>query len=106
MNDSIFETIKAMIAPEDDAYDVDLLFHVNSALHVVSQLGVGSPTFSASKTSTWGEFVGDERLLNVIKDYVYVRTRLEFDPPSSSYLVEVYKNRQDEYTNRILYEVD
>lgn len=105
MNDNILDMIRTMIAT-DEAYDQDLLFHINSALHVVAQLGVGDVTFTATPASTWGDFTTDERLLGVIKDYVYVRTRLEFDPPSNGYTVEVYKERQKEYENRILYEVD
>ena len=105
MNDNILDTIRTMIAT-DNAFDADLLFHINSAIHVVGQLGVGDTTFVATANSTWGDFITDERLLGVVKDYVYVRTRLEFDPPSNGYLVDVYKERQKEYENRILYEVD
>lgn len=87
---------KLLIAdPEDDAFDTDLIIHINSAFVVLRQLGVGpSEGFLIEDDSaTWIDFVQDNTKLEAIKTYIYFKVKLMFDPPSSSAAIESI-NRQ------------
>lgn len=68
-------------------FDADIIMHINTALMVLNQLGVGPSKGYRIKdeTNTWGEFIPEDREdLESIKSYVYMKVRLIFDPPSSS----------------------
>lgn len=43
MNESIFESIKALLGPDSsyDVFDTDIMIHINTTLSVLTQLGVG-----------------------------------------------------------------
>lgn len=90
--DSILFTIKKMLGIESDydVFDVDIIVYINSAFMTLHQLGVG-PTkcFSITgKDETWHDFLGEHTDLETVKTYVYLKTRLLFDPPSSSFVVD------------------
>ena len=79
---SIKQMIGGVIADADEAFEIDLIIHINTALSILSQLGVGPKGgFSIEDdTATWSDFIGDNPLLSAIKSYVYIRTLLLFDP--------------------------
>lgn len=88
MNDSsILSSVKKMLGLDDTytEFDTDLIIHINTALAVLAQLGVGPDEGFAidSKIQTWDEFVDNARLNNV-KTYVYMKVKLIFDPPQNS----------------------
>lgn len=96
--ESILTSIKKLLGidAEYTYFDDDLVMHINSALMILTQLGVGpADGFSISKdTETWTDFLGDNLLkLQSVKTYVYLKVRLMFDPPSGSALIESI-NRQ------------
>ena len=89
--DSILDSVKKVLGVDADyhAFDVDIIMHINSALSVLTQLGIG-PTqgfMVEDSTSTWAAFLGDDIRLNMAKSVVYLRVRMLFDPPQTSYLV-------------------
>lgn len=91
--DSILSTIKKLIggiAEDDDHFDVDIITHINSVFLELSQIGIGPEEgFSISdKTSTWDEFIEPGTIQNAVRTYVYLKVKLIFDPPSSSFVVE------------------
>ncbi len=81
--DSILTSIKVLlgITEEDESFDLNIIMDVNTALASLSQLGVGPKDgFSIKdKTTTWHEFVGDDKRLNMVISYVHLRTWLLFD---------------------------
>ncbi len=101
MEDSILETIKRMLggAAESGSFDTELVIFINAALAALCQNGVG-PAQGFRITGdgeTWGEFLGNNFLnLENAKTYVYYRTRLGFDPPTSSFVVESFKELANE----------
>lgn len=101
----ILSTIKKMlgIVVDYEAFDVDILVNINSAFATLNQLGVGPEEgFSiVGKTEQWTDFVTDEKLLNSVKMYVYYKTRLGFDPPTNSFVVEAIKNSIQELEWRL-----
>lgn len=103
--DSILTSIKKLIGITGDYthFDQDLIIHINSALAVLVQLGVGPEKgFSIqNELTTWTDFIGNDSRLELIKSYVYLKVKLLFDPPSSSAVAESIKRMIDELEWRI-----
>lgn len=102
MGGSILNDIKKLlnIQEEDESFDTDIIIHINSAFFVLNQLGVGSkiPFTIEDKTSTWEDFLPDkDRNFAAVKTYVYLKVRLVFDPPTSSYVLTSMQNQANEY---------
>lgn len=94
MNESILTSIKKLLGiPEEyEAFDQDLIIHINTMLTRLYQVGVGVPNFSiVDKSATWDQFLIDESKYQQAKTYVYVRVRLLFDPPQSGAANEAFK---------------
>lgn len=110
MEESILKSIQERLGP-DLSYDVftpDILVGINSAISVLTQLGVGPEDgFRITGTEeTWSDLIGDAKYLDMVKDYVYLKTKLVFDPPSNSSLVTFYKQECNELEWRINVAVD
>lgn len=105
MMDSILTSIKKLIGyPEDyEQFDTDLIIHINSVFTILNQIGVGPINgFSIKdKSTTWSEYTGDTVLFDSVKTYVYMKVRLVFDPPSSSFVLESIKEMIKEYEWRL-----
>lgn len=102
---SILDSIKQMlgITTTDTSFDNELIMHINGALMIMTQLGVGPETgFSiTSKTNTWAQFLGTRTDLDLVLSDVYLRVRLIFDPPTNSFLVTSIDRQIKEYDWRI-----
>jgi hypothetical protein len=105
MEDSILTSVKKMLGPEEDYehFDPDLIIHINSVLATLNQLGVGPDEgFSIEdKNAKWSDFITDERLLNLVPTYVYLKVRLLFDPPSVSAVLDSINREANRYEWRI-----
>lgn len=92
MYESILTSIKKLMGiPEDYAhYDADIIMHINSVFMILNQLGVGpSDGFSITdKTSVWSDFISDNKNLEAVKSYMYMKVRLLFDPPLISSVMD------------------
>lgn len=99
MNESILTGIKKTLNLQADyeAFDQDVLMHINTVFSTLNQLGVGPALgfMIEDESKTWDEFFGTDPRLNHIKTYVYLRVRLLFDPPTTGYHV---KAMQDQIT--------
>lgn len=114
MDESILASIRKMIGGailpewEQGPFDLDLIMHINMALQILNQLGVGKEDFQIYDTDqTWREFLGrDFKNLNMVKPYVYLRVRLLFDPPASGTLMQALKEQIAELEWRLNTKVD
>lgn len=110
MDDSILNTVKKLLglAPEYDAFDADIVSGINAALFTLMQLGVGPSNgfFITGSGETWGEFLQGHVDLEAAKQYVYLRTRLVFDPPTNGSVLQAMKDLCDEYAWRLNVQVD
>lgn len=104
MSDSILTSIKKLLGLEEDytAFDTDITIHINSAFSTIQQLGVGpSEGFRiVDKNEKWSDYLLDKEK-DMIKSYIYLKVRLVFDPPASSYGITAIKNEITEYEWRI-----
>lgn len=111
VTDSILLTVKKMlgIAEEYIAFDIDLIVDINSVFLTLNQLGVGPKTpyrIDGSK-ETWNDFLQDQREdLPAVETYVYLKTRLLFDPPTNSFLVDAIQKQCDELEWRLNIQVE
>jgi hypothetical protein len=90
--ESILTSIKKLlgIVEEYTHFDTDIVMHINSALSVLAQIGVGpAEGFSIRDSSAvWTDFVPTDARLESVKTYVYLKVKLLFDPPLSSAVIE------------------
>ena len=104
-NDSILTSIKKLmgLTEEYDAFDQDILILINSVLFELEQIGVKAKDgFSLTdKTVVWSDYSDDDRLLNVLKPYIYMKTKLTFDPPTSSGALDSMNRIIDRFEWRI-----
>lgn len=109
MSESILESVKRSlgIVPEFEAFDPQLIMYCNTAFATLSQLGIGPEGgFSISdETAEWADYLGDKELkFEIAKTYMYMRVRLMFDPPSSSFALESMKEQIKEFEWRLIAE--
>lgn len=109
MNESILDSVKKLIGLDQayDAFNTDIIIHINSVLMLLNQLGVGAKGFSITgSTETWSDFLGDVSELHMAKSYVAMKTRLVFDPPTNSTVMEALKQSISEMEWRLNVQVD
>lgn len=81
-------TKKSLNLAEDyEAFDPDIIMHINSVFSTLNQLGVGPADgfMIEDKETTWDAFLGSDPRLNHVKTYVFLRVKLLFDPPSTGF---------------------
>jgi hypothetical protein len=105
VSNSILQSTKKVLGIEASytAFDPDILMHINSAFSTLDQLGVGPEGgFEIfDESATWSDFIGDDPRLNSVKTYVYLKVRLAFDPPGTSYLINALEKQATELEWRL-----
>lgn len=103
--ESILTSIKKLlgIAEEYEFFDEDIIMHINSVFMILNQLGVGpSEGFRIEdKTTTWDDYVSDNKNLAAVKSYIHLKVKLLFDPPLSSAVIESMKQMIQELEWRL-----
>lgn len=105
MADSILTGTKKILGIAEDytAFDLDIITHINTVFSILTQLGIGEVTgyMIEDKTADWSDFLGDDITLNSIKTYMYLKVRLLFDPPTTSYALASMKEQVSELEWRL-----
>lgn len=105
MSDSILNSTKKAlgIGADYDAFDADILMHINSVFSTLQQLGVGPAGGFRIEDDvpTWSSYLGEDPRYNAVQSYVYLRVRLLFDPPGTSYLIDSLKKQAEELEWRL-----
>ena len=95
--DSILITTKRLLGIEADyiQFDPDIVVAINSAFTNLQQIGVVPETgFSITGDSeVWTDFLGDRTDIELVKTYIYLKTRMVFDPPQTGYLLDAIKSQ-------------
>lgn len=103
--ESILTSIKKLlgIAEEYEFFDEDIIMHINSVFMILNQLGVGpSDGFRIEdKTTTWDDYISDNKNLDAVKSYIHLKVKLLFDPPLSSAVIESMKQMIQELEWRL-----
>ena len=94
---SILTSIKKMLGIEEEYehFDEDVMIHINTTFMALNDLGVGPAAgFSIQdKTKTWTDYLGANGDFQAVKTYIYLKVKLIFDPPATSFVIEAI-NRQ------------
>lgn len=102
---SILLSIKKMLGLDKDydIFDPELIIHINSVFGTLHQLGVGpEEKYTISGDSeVWTDFLTEGEEIEEVKSYVYLRVRLLFDPPSSSFVLDSFKEQIKELEWRL-----
>lgn len=105
MDESILTTIKALLGLNEDygAFDGEIIVFINTSLLSLRQIGLSSAEgFSVNdETETWAGLLGDTVDFDAVKSYMYIKVRLLFDPPSSSYVLDAFTKQLAELEFRI-----
>jgi len=108
--ESILTSIKKLLGVTEDYkyFDADIIIGINTALSILTQLGVGDAKgFSITDdTAVWSDFLGDDTRIEMVKSYVHLKTRLLFDPPTSSSVADAINRMISELEFRINVAVD
>lgn len=112
--ESILNSMKLMLGMEPDynAFNTDLIIHINSILSKLTQVAVGPPEgfqlpLVNPETSKWEDFIGaNNPKLNMVKTYVYLQLRMLFDPPQNSFTQEAMRSEAEELLWRLNVEAD
>lgn len=105
MAQSILTSTKKILGlvEADTSFDLDIMLHINSVLAILNQVGIGPEegfTIEDS-TPTWEAFVGTDKRLSLVKTYVYLRVRMLFDPPSTSFVISSMEKQLGELEWRL-----
>lgn len=95
VEDSILLSIKKLLGMdpiEFTQYDIDLIIHINTIIEFLNQLGVDIPEgFKINDENTlWSDYLNKPEYNDIkdsIKNYIYLRVRLVFDPSTNSSLL-------------------
>lgn len=89
METSILTSTKKVlgIAADYTVFDLDIITHINTAFSDLAQLGIGpiEGFMIEDDTADWLDFIGDDLQLNSVKTYVFLKVRMLFDPPQTSF---------------------
>lgn len=97
METSILISTKKILGIAEDytVWDLDIITHINSAFSTLTQLGVG-PTVGfviRDETEQWSDFILDDLQLESVKTYIYLRVKLLYDPPATSYAITAMQDQ-------------
>lgn len=109
MEESILTSTKKVLGlgSDDTSFDLDVITYINSAFSNLHQLGVGLPEgfFIEDESTTWESFIEGfpefDPYINMIKTLVYLRVRMLFDPPATSFHLQAMENQIQEHEGRL-----
>lgn len=108
--DSILTSTKKLLGltEEYEPFDNDITIYINSALSTLTQLGIGPAEGYRIKdeTAKWSEYLGDDPRLEFVREYVYLKVKLVFDPPASASVLDAYNKIIAELEWRICHHND
>lgn len=106
MTESILNSVKKVLGfdPDYEAFDVDILMHINTVFSTLNQLGIGPAEgfMIEDADDTWDDFLEGDIRLNLVKTYMCLRVKILFDPPTTGHHVDALKEQIRELEFRIL----
>lgn len=100
-------TKKALgLAENYTVFDLDIITFINGAFSTLTDLGVGPADgfMIEDEAVKWEDYIADETKmdqLNSAKVYVFLRTRILFDPPATAYLQAAFEKQLEELEWRL-----
>lgn len=109
--ESILNTTKKSLGidPSDDSFNDDIMPLINMTIFSLSQMGIGSSNgfIVISIDDNWTTYLPDPTInLEAVKTYIYLKTKLTFDPPTNSTVIENINNILKELEWRMMLAVE
>lgn len=107
--ETILSSIKSLLGVEltIDAFDKELIMHINSAISELIQGGVGPEEGLIIDANTeWSAFSENPNIVGHAREYIFCKTRLIWDPPSNSFVCDAFNKRAEESYWRAYLESD
>lgn len=108
--ESILTSTKKLlgISQDDDSFDTDIIFHINTAFSILSQMGIGPEEGFriTDDTTMWSDYTQDDIMLEMVKSYIPMKVRKMFDPPTSSAVMECLNKIIEELEQRLYIEFE
>lgn len=102
---SILKSVKKKLGLDESytAFDVDVITFINSSFLTLHQLGIGpAEGFEIDDESdTWDDFTGGDVNYNAARTFIFLKVRLLFDPPGTSYHIQAIEDQITELTHRL-----
>lgn len=111
LEESILTSIKKLLGITEavTVFDMDIAFHINTVFANLAQMGVGPKDEFGhnigfrlnSVDDKWSNFTNDDKLIENVKTYVYIKVKMAFDPPTSSALIDAFNAQAKELEWRL-----
>lgn len=105
MSESILNSVKKVLGIDEsyDHFDPDITMHINTVFTTLGQLGIGPVNgfMVTGDEEKWDQYLGDDLHLNSVKSYVFLRVKMLFDPPSTSYHIQAINEQIKELEWRL-----
>lgn len=110
IEESILTSVKNYLGAEDvdEHFDGPIIDSINSIMLDLQQIGVGPEEgfMIEGSDETWEDFIGIDSRLQAVKSFIFLKTKLLFDPPQSSALIESMNRQIDKIEWRLNVVVD
>lgn len=97
--ESILDSTKKALGLDKnyDVFDDTIVMHINTVFSMLHQIGASPRTgFTIiGDTEKWSDFIVDVKNVDLVKSYMYLRVRLLFDPPTTSFAIDAMKAQLD-----------
>lgn len=108
--DSILNNTKKLLGIDsaDDSFDTDITILINSSILSLSQMGIGPANgfIVTSANDKWTDWINTTINLEGVKTYIYLKTKLTFDPPTNSTVIESINKTLSELEWRMMLGVE
>lgn len=109
--DSILNNIKKLLGidSDDDSFDPDVMAMINSTIPALAQMGIGPVNgfIVTSADNKWIDWLVDPTInLEGVKTYLYLKTKLIFDPPTNSTVIDAFNKNLQELEWRMMLAVE
>lgn len=105
MEESILTSTKKVLGLDEgyEPFDLDVIVFINSALATLDQLGVGPQGGLVIEGSdeTWSDLNLPDNQLSLVKTYLFLKVRMLFDPPQTSFLINAMTAQLEEHEFRL-----
>lgn len=104
---TIIEDLRKLLGENinQEAFDTDIMIHLNSVFLSLYQFGYTNKgkVIVVDKNTTWDDLKAmDDKFTEAVKSYIFLKIKIIFDPPSSSFVLETYKQQILEYEWRLV----
>lgn len=105
MESSILISTKKVLGISENytTFDQDIITYINSAFASLSQLGVtpAAGFFIEDASAAWDDLAISINEIGIVKTYICLKTRMLFDPPATSFLIDAVNKQITEHEWRL-----